>query len=828
MFGLPQRPSPLALLGAAAVAAGLSIAVLYTVPWDLMGSGGGEWQEGTLQSAGGKKGHAPAFQPGASKNGGQASTNDGSADDLLPQGVSHVEGRGGQGVHRAVLKDGVWIPVFSPGDALRGDDPVPQSSVTVVPLSITSGSPPAGKTGTTFAYDFEAIGGTPPYQWRYQLAERGEAFTMDAASGLLAGVTQEPLETVLEVYVIDATGDRDSARYPLVIEKVEPLTIKTTSLVTANVNSAYVTQLTAAGGKPPYFWTVTGLESTGLTLTANTGELTGVPEVMGEHPLQVTVTDQEDAVVDSALTLTVAEAPAEETSEETEVGALQIKTVTLPDAVVGMVYQATLTAQGGTAPYTWALTGALPEGLTFDPNTATFGGTPVNAGEAMLQMTVMDQEGQQAAMMLRLRTVNGLEITTASPLLPGSPGLPYTMTFMATGGVEPYQWRLREGLLPYNGGGVSWLLSPQGMLSGVAAPAEGQFRFSLEVQDASGRTATKTFELAIQQTLIAVPSREKAGLAWRTDRIAGALSNSGSQLAFVTLVRGVGGFPQTPAAGAMVYQGLGTNTVDHGLPTGGTFFYTLFAQTIDGRTLPYGTTVAKILPMTLQRAVPGVTGDPYADRVPEFRPLRAGGYGSSFVPGNITGPPDGKNTLIPASQATEVASLHAQTGAGGYAVLEFTDNIVELGPGADLTVFENVFFVGGDANNRFMEPAVVWVALFEGEWYRFPIDVVPPAAGQPLKLNDPFYYNRGFAGRNPTTGSNPTDPTASGGDSFDANQLGIPGLTWIRYVKIQSAGDNAWVDDFGGDPVRHPSENGALSGSGTSGFDLDAVSAVNY
>ncbi len=427
-----------------------------------------------------------------------------------------------------------------------------------------------------------------------------------------------------------------------------------------------------------------------------------------------------------------------------------------------------------------------------------------------------------------MRTVNGLEITTASPLLPASPGLPYSLTFTATGGAEPYQWRLKNGPLPFNGAGVSWLLSPQGMLSGVAAPAEGQFRFALEVQDASGRTSAKAFELTIRQALIAVASREKAGLAWRMDQIAEAVRSTGSALSFVTIVRGVGGFPPTPAAGALVYQGTGTNTVDRGLPTGGIFFYTLFAQTADGRSLPYGTTVVKILPMTLQRAVPGLTGDPYADRVPDFHPLRTGGYGWANVPRNITGPPDGRNTLIPASSDAQVASLHAQTGAGGYAVLEFTDNIVELGPGADLTVFENVFFVGGDANNRFMEPAVVWVALFPGEWYRFLIDVVPPAEGQALKLNDPFYYNRGFAGRNPTTGSNPTDPTASGGDSFDANQLGIPGLTWIRYVKIQSTGDNTWFDDFGGDPVRHVSENGSLSGGAFSGFDLDAVSAVNY
>jgi hypothetical protein len=211
-----------------------------------------------------------------------------------------------------------------------------------------------------------------------------------------------------------------------------------------------------------------------------------------------------------------------------------------------------------------------------------------------------------------------------------------------------------------------------------------------------------------------------------------------------------------------------------------------------------------------------------------FAPLTAGGFGASFVPDNLTGPPDGRGTYAPASQPTELASLHARVGAGGSVVVEFTDNIVELGPGADFTIFENVIFVGGKATVRFMEPAIVWVALFDGQWFRFPIDVVPPATGSPLSLRDPFYYNRGFAGRNGTTGSDPTDPTASGGDSFDADELAVPGLTWIRFIKIQSTGDQALTDDFGGDPVRHTGESNALSGIGSSGFDLDAVSAVNY
>ncbi|MDB6070974.1 MAG: cell surface protein, partial [Verrucomicrobiales bacterium] len=238
-----------------------------------------------------------------------------------------------------------------------------------------------------------------------------------------------------------------------------------------------------------------------------------------------------------------------------------------------------------------------------------------------------------------------------------------------------------------------------------------------------------------------------------------------------------------------------------------------------------------VLPQVRTRAQPGNTGDPYADRVVRFSPLAANGYGSGALPANVTGPPDGRDTYAPASKPGEVLSLHARVGSGGFIELEFTDNIVEIGPGEDLTVFENVLFIGRSANQRFMEPAVISVALYPGEWHALPCDVIPPAGDQPLDLRDPFYYARGIAGRNPTSGEDPTDPSRSGGDSLDLEPAtAAAGLSWIRYIRIQSTGDQSRTDDVGGDSIRHTADPAfsPLTGSGNSGFDLDAVSAVHY
>lgn len=814
-FLFERNASPLALCGAAVAAIGLALALLHLTQPDNGERAGGPRTSISTQDASLRRNASGGLTGGEDDDRALESTEGDESSSLLPNGIIHPDGAGGKGVHRAVLKAGVWFPVFSPGDALQADGTAARAERATVPLSITNGTPAPGKTGVPFICDFEAIGGSPPYRWTFGLSLGSSGFTMDAASGLLSGLSATPLSATLEVFVTDHVGAQDSARYPLVIADETPLAIVTPQLPAAAVGTTYAARLEASGGTAPYRWSVAGAEAAGLMLTPNTGELSGTPKARGDFDLQVMVTDQAQTTVTKSLSVSVVGSGPSIITDE------------FPDAAVGANYTLQLQGDGGTPPFHWTLAG-LGEGLVFDGATGTLSGAPKSAGEFSLEAVLTDQQGETATKSFRLRVVNGLDITTTSPLFPASPQLPYQTSFAATGGQPPYRWGVTDGSLPVDGTGRAWSLSPEGVLSGVAASVEGSFRFTIEVRDDAGRSFSKVFELPVRQGLIAVPSRERIGLAWRTDQVDAALRTSGAALAGVTLLRGNGGFPQTPGAGTVVYQGIGNNIVDHNLPVGGTYFYTLFAYAADGRVLPYSTASATVLPMTLQRAQPGVTGDPYADRVVSFQPLTPGGFGAAFVPGNITGPPDGKGTYAPASAQSEVASLHAKVGAGGSVIVEFTNNIVELGSGVDFTVFENVLFVGGNANLRFMEPAVVWVALFDGEWYRFPIDVVPPAAGKPLNLMDPFYYNKGFAGRNGTTGADPTNPMVSGGDSFDANELAIPGLTWIRFVKIQSTGDNAMVDDFGGDPVRHTSSSNALSGDRSSGFDLDAVSAVNY
>jgi hypothetical protein len=63
---------------------------------------------------------------------------------------------------------------------------------------------------------------------------------------------------------------------------------------------------------------------------------------------------------------------------------------TLPDANVNTLYNRTLLASGGTPPYTWSVSPALPTWLQLDAATGTLSGTPTATATITRTYTVRD------------------------------------------------------------------------------------------------------------------------------------------------------------------------------------------------------------------------------------------------------------------------------------------------------------------------------------------------------------------------------------------------------------------------------------------------------
>jgi hypothetical protein len=575
-----------------------------------------------------------------------------------------------------------------------------------------------------------------------------------------------------------------------------PLTITTPHPPAGQIKKPFAHRFTAVGGVPPYSWRIEiEPEASGFQLNAATGDYSGQSATELTLPLVIYVTDSVGTQASGQSTLSIA-------TEEP----LTIVTTDLPATETTAGYQTTLTASGGAKPYTWSLeTNSL--GWQLHAKTGLLTQRQLQAGDHELRITLQDQATSVQRSFL-LKVTQGLDITTENPLPPAAPKGSYSGQFEASGGTPPYTWSLMNAELPQ-----SWTFTSEGLLSGSTPEVDALLKLPVRVTDSAGLTFDKTFQLNISRGLLAVSSDRKVGLAWRYKDMRQVLQ---ANITGVSLKRD----------GVEIYRGRGSNFVDHGLATGSTPSYELTAFTSNGRSFPYAAAITTILAFTKQQTQSSQLADPYADSIFSFTPLTRGGYGSTGLPQNVLGPPNGASTFIPAYLPAHVVSLHASQAGGGSIVLQFTDNIIESSSGPDFTLFENVFFIGNDPKRRFMEPAIVEVALHEDEWHRFPCRVQISADGS-VDLKQPSYYTSGFTGINATTGDDPTDPSRSGGDSFDLSSLGLPDLTWIRFIRVIATGDSV-LRDSTGLPIRHTAENSALNGRASSGYDLDAASATNY
>jgi FtsP/CotA-like multicopper oxidase with cupredoxin domain len=76
----------------------------------------------------------------------------------------------------------------------------------------------------------------------------------------------------------------------------------------------------------------------------------------------------------------------------------------LPDGYVNIFYNQTLTAAGGSLPYTWSIVaGSLPNGLTLDPATGIISGTPTTVQVRTFNVMVTDNVGNTATKPLQIR-----------------------------------------------------------------------------------------------------------------------------------------------------------------------------------------------------------------------------------------------------------------------------------------------------------------------------------------------------------------------------------------------------------------------------------------
>jgi hypothetical protein len=355
------------------------------------------------------------------------------------------------------------------------------ASATPQPVSISTTAVSSGTVGSPYASTILAVNGTTPYSFSLS---GNPAWMSITAAGVLTGTPTTAGDFPFTVMVTDATGAPASRMYTVVIAAAGTTAVNFTTKTVpgGTVNVAYTPSLGAANGTAPYTFSSSGSLPPGVNLGPG-GSFSGVPSTAGNYTFKVTVTDANGLTASEALTVHIA-GPAT---------AVSLPASTLPQGRVGTPYYTNIVAAGGATPYYFVQAGgSLPAGITVSP-VGVLSGTPTASGSFNFNMTVADNNGQQATkpytLTIAALVASPMIATTALP--GGAVAVPYSATVIAANGTPPYTFTAPAGSTP------AWLnVAPSGVLSGTPT-ASGSFNFTVTVTDSAANTASAPFTLAV-------------------------------------------------------------------------------------------------------------------------------------------------------------------------------------------------------------------------------------------------------------------------------------------------------------------------------------------
>jgi hypothetical protein len=211
---------------------------------------------------------------------------------------------------------------------------------------------------------------------------------------------------------------------------------------TGTVGAPYSATLTVSGGTAPLSPLSMGDNAMppGLSYNASTGVISGTPTAAGTYSFTVQATDSSAVpfTVTATEIIAITTPPGIPGAPISSTPPL-VFTGSLPNATVNLPYSQTLSANGGLAPYTYAVTaGTLPAGITVS-SSGVVSGTPTAVGAYSFTVTATDSEYPTQSVSLALVLVVQYATTPQEAALVG----PYAFLFQgyddAVLGVLPYK-----------------------------------------------------------------------------------------------------------------------------------------------------------------------------------------------------------------------------------------------------------------------------------------------------------------------------------------------------------------------------------------------------
>jgi subtilisin family serine protease len=208
-----------------------------------------------------------------------------------------------------------------------------------------------------------------------------------------ASLTSQIISRSTSNVVKGITSRTNSVNRMLCVAPEASLVMATTALPVVMARSSFSLPLSATGASGPYRWSVVGGSlPRGISLSQN-GVLSGSSRSATTVNFTVSVSNNSCQSATQSLTLQVATP-------------LAVSTRKLPKASLNSYFSTNIAASGGSGPYTWSLSGALPPGLSLGQN-GTISGAPTAGGTYSFSAVVTDTFGFTAS--------RGYSITVSVP-----------------------------------------------------------------------------------------------------------------------------------------------------------------------------------------------------------------------------------------------------------------------------------------------------------------------------------------------------------------------------------------------------------------------------
>jgi hypothetical protein len=221
-----------------------------------------------------------------------------------------------------------------------------------------------------------AQGGASPYFFNVVAGALPPGLTL-AGTGVITGTPTAYGTYKFTVIATDSTGCSATRNYSLTIT-CPVITLTPAFLPGASLNVPYQQTLTAQGGAAPYSYSYVGDLPPGMTLL-NTGVLSGAATALGTFNFAVIAVDVNGCTVVYPYSLRVCRV-------------LTLAPGSLVNGIPNQLYPTvTFQATGGLAPYSYTLTGVLPQGMSF--NQGVLSGAPMQAGTYNFIVQATDAEG---------------------------------------------------------------------------------------------------------------------------------------------------------------------------------------------------------------------------------------------------------------------------------------------------------------------------------------------------------------------------------------------------------------------------------------------------